>query len=78
MTRWTCQCGEAQYFGSGMEPMPCEGCDECGSAFGLEGNWRRRIPHVTSKHTHNGKPLCGRCYQVIDDPLANALEETFG
>jgi hypothetical protein len=66
MMYWTCECGKAEYWGSGMSPQVCEGCDECGTNY-------RKLP--TEPHDlrpqfdvdtgEPSAPICRRCYKRI-------------
>lgn len=63
MILYTCQCGKAEYYASGMMPQSCEGCAECGTNFNKEPlqphDWRPQFNHDTGKPD---RPVCNRCY----------------
>jgi hypothetical protein len=51
MRAYQCKCGESTYYGSGMVPAACEGCDTCNTQYGrfkdaIGGmDYREREPH---------------------------------
>lgn len=63
MRYYTCSCGKAEYFGSGMFPQPCEGCEECGTNFNKEPlephDWRVVYDQYTGKQ--NARE-CRKCH----------------
>ena len=66
MTHWECKCGKAEYFGSGMTPKDCDGCEDC------KTNYRKEPikPHnLKMKYNENtGKPShykCKDCYERV-------------
>ena len=66
MLYWKCECGEAEYFGSGMSPQDCQGCEKCGT------NYRKEPikPHklVMRYDTKTGKPShreCEVCWERV-------------
>ena len=49
MNVWTCQCGKSKYYESGLPPKSCQGCDECGTAYGLgKVEFKQLEPHVST------------------------------
>lgn len=63
MYLFTCKCGNRQYYGSGMIPKPCEGCDKCGTNFNKEPRQPHKWRTVYDRYT--GKPIkreCSVCY----------------
>lgn len=74
MQYYKCKCGKAEYFSSGCPPQDCQGCDECGSTFGLGPKAHpERIPHdpkpqfsrETGELSHY---ICSRCYELVEAP----------
>lgn len=68
MTYYRCKCGKREYFGSGMYPHDCEGCEECGTTLETSAETHRPIaPHdwETKYDENTGKPYkrCKKCYQ---------------
>lgn len=65
MQTYKCKCGKSMYFGSGMLPEPCTGCDECGTSFYLaeDGNHKKPIPHKLELRysEKTGEPSYNRC-----------------
>lgn len=63
MKHYTCKCGKAEYFGSGMFPQDCEGCDDCGTNYNKEP--KAEHEWITRYHSVTGKPykMCRLCYQ---------------
>lgn len=68
MIYYRCKCGKNEYFGSGMVPHDCEGCDECGTTLSThpEGH-KPRAPHEweTKYDENTGKPYrrCKKCLE---------------
>jgi hypothetical protein len=66
MMTWSCKCGKAEYFGSGMTPLDCEGCEECGTNYRKEPikphNLKLKYNEDTGKPSHN-KCVC--CYERV-------------
>jgi len=75
MRLYRCECGKSEYYGSGMTPAPCEGCDHCGSRFGTyQGRHLPREPHDWKPQFHPDtgkptKPICTRCYKTGPMPV---------
>lgn len=67
-TYYRCKCGKSEYYGSGMTPQPCEGCDECGTTYATRADdHKERAPHDWKPqfNENTGKPdrpLCRVCY----------------
>ena len=68
MQYYRCKCGKHEYWGSGMVPAKCEGCEECNTT--LEQNpENHRTPEahdwVTKYDENTGEPYrrCRICYQ---------------
>ena len=69
MQYYKCECGKREFWGSGMNPQPCEVCDECGTTMikKLDGTYVDSMPHdYRQKYdVDTGKPkyrICNRCY----------------
>lgn len=64
MLYWECACGKCQYWGSGMSPQPCQGCEECGTNYSKkpleEHDWKPQFDSDTGEPT---RPYCRRCYE---------------
>lgn len=60
-----CKCGKSTYFGSGMTPHDCEGCDECNTTYGFHKerkphDWKKQYNVNTGKLSHK---ICKVCYE---------------
>lgn len=68
MLLYTCKCGKAEYYASGMSPQDCEGCDECGTNYRkqplIPHDWKEQFDRNTGKPD---RPICRRCYQAKRD-----------
>ncbi len=68
MQFWRCECGKCEKYESGMPPQPCEGCDECGTAFAQRpGDHVQKIGHDWKPQFDGdagkpARPICKRCY----------------
>jgi MinD superfamily P-loop ATPase len=66
MVYWKCKCGESEYFGSGMTPQDCEGCEKCGTNYRKEAIKPHQLKVKYSEKT--GEPSyqeCKVCYERI-------------
>lgn len=69
MQYYRCKCGKAEYWGSGMVPAKCQGCDKCKTTYarGPEGH-KEIAPHEWAEKTviEEGKTsdesYCKKCY----------------
>ena len=72
MQYWRCQCGESEYYESGMYPADCAGCDKCGTTFAQSaGEHKQRAGHdlVIRYDQMTGQPRmqrCNKCHQAFD------------
>lgn len=62
MKYYTCKCGKCEYFGSGMTPQPCQGCEDCGTNYFKEPlqphEWKPQYNRDTGEPD---RPYCTRC-----------------
>lgn len=75
MIYYQCQCGEAKYWGSGMEPGKCRSCEKCHTTLERSAaNHRPPEPHDWTGEwaIYKGKPVyrnrCRVCYSIQDLP----------
>jgi hypothetical protein len=68
MKTYSCKCGNYKFYGSGMNPEPCQGCEKCGTQAGtFDGEYRLMEPHDWKPkfNVDTGlpdRPRCIRCY----------------
>ena len=74
MTYYRCKCGKCEYFGSGMFPEDCQGCDECGTNLATssekhkpvaEHEWIIRYNEITGESYLR----CKKCYQKKENEV---------
>lgn len=69
MLQYRCKCGESTYFGSGMAPHDCEGCDKCNTTYAFRPvDHKERKPHDYKKqyNVNTGELshyICKVCYE---------------
>ena len=67
MMAWKCKCGKSEYFGSGMTPQNCEGCEECKTNYRQEPIAPHQLEMRYSEKT--GKPshqTCKACHERVE------------
>jgi len=71
MQYYRCKCGKREFWGSGMVPAPCDGCDECGTTLtqNLDNHETPRAHQLIRRYKEEtGEPYwrCELCYQAFD------------
>jgi hypothetical protein len=66
MQVWRCKCGKSRYYESGMAPRECQGCEECGTAYGGELLKPHDFEEYVDGPTSNPRRfmLCRRCHKM--------------
>ena len=71
MNRWVCECGWSIRHESGMTPQPCEGCDKCGTTYGIGSLVpQKRMPHQWEPRYNprtgaQDSKTCSRCLETV-------------
>lgn len=64
MQYYRCKCGNRQFWSSGGEPYPCQGCESCNTTFSqTKRGHKPLVPHdlVLMYHRDTGEPYRKRC-----------------